>query len=77
MTGSGTDGTRTDGDVLDLVLLGDCDGEADGVTDAASYSLDEMSEGLGCRESHKAAHARRFKVGDVGYRVDDSARVVG
>ena len=76
MTGAGTDGTCTDGDVLDLAILRDCDGEADRIADAASYSFDEVCEGLGSRERHEATHAGRFKVGDVGDRVDDRAGVV-
>lgn len=57
----GTDGACAHGDVFDLPVLRDGDGEADGVADAARYALDDVGEGLWGGEGDEAAHARRFE----------------
>lgn len=61
MPGPGTDGACAHGDVFDLPVLRDGDGEADGVADAARYALDEVGEGLWGGEGDEAAHASGFK----------------
>lgn len=61
MPRAGADGARPHRDVLDLPVLGDRDGEADGVADAARYALDDVREGLGGGEGDEAAHAGGFE----------------